>query len=203
TGDRGLERVDPATFTRDLERALDLASRHFDSFWVSDHLQIGAKYRLECWTQLTWIAARYPKQLLGTVVMANSSRHPPLMAKMAASLQTFSGGRLILGYGAGWWEEEYHAYGYPFPVARVRIEQMVEGIEVMRAMWTRSPADYAGKYYEIDGAYCEPRPDPPPPILIGGDGEKYLLRAVAEHADWWLPYGLTAETLRHNIDCLN
>ena len=72
TGDRGLERIDPATFPRDLPRVLDVAAPHFDSFWVSDHLQLGARYRLECWTQLTWIAARYPKQLLGTVVMVTA-----------------------------------------------------------------------------------------------------------------------------------
>ncbi len=202
TGDRGIETVNPATFPRDLERALDRARSHFTSFWVSDHLQLGDKYRLECWTQLTWLAARYPDQRLGTIVMANSYRHPPLLAKMAASLQTFSGGRLILGYGAGWWEEEYHAYGYPFPPTRVRIAQMVEGIQVMRAMWSGGPVSFTGEHYQIRDAYCEPRPEPPPPILIGGDGEKYLLRAVAEHADWWLPYGRTVEVLRHKLDVL-
>ena len=99
------------------------------------------RYRLECWTQLTWIAARYPGPLLGTIVMANSYRHPPLLAKMAASLQVLSGGRFILGYGAGWPEDEYRAYGYEFPSARVRIAQMVDGIKVMRALWSGHPAD--------------------------------------------------------------
>ena len=202
TGDRRLERVEPATFVRDLGHVLDVASQVFDSFWVSDHHMTGARYRLEGWTQLTWMAARYPGPRLGTVVLANSYRHPPLLAKMAASLQVFSHGRLILGYGAGWAEEEYRAYGYAFPPARVRIAQMAEGIEVMRALWRGRPATYQGRYYRVTDAYCEPRPAPPPPIMIGGDGERYLLRAVAEHGDWWLPYARTPAVLRHKLAVL-
>jgi alkanesulfonate monooxygenase SsuD/methylene tetrahydromethanopterin reductase-like flavin-dependent oxidoreductase (luciferase family) len=202
TGDRLLERVEPATFVRDLGRVLDVASPALDSLWVSDHHMTGDRYRLECWTQLTWIAARYPGPLLGTVVMANSYRHPPLLAKMAASLQVFSGGRLILGYGAGWAEAEYRAYGYEFPPARVRIAQMVDGIKVMRALWSGRPATYHGEYYQVTDAYCEPHPEPPPPVMIGGDGERYLLRAVAEHADWWLPYSRTPDVLRHKLAVL-
>ncbi len=80
------------------------------------------RFRLECWTELTWIAARFPEPLLGTIVLANSYRHPPLLAKMAASLQYLSGGRFILGYGAGWAEDEYRAYGFDFPSARTRID---------------------------------------------------------------------------------
>ena len=98
--------------------------------------------------------------MLGTIVMANSYRHPPLLAKMAASLQVFSHGRFILGYGAGWADDEYLAYGYEFPSAKVRIEQMVEGIEAIRALWTESPANYEGRWYQLRDAYCEPRPDP-------------------------------------------
>ena len=202
TGDRGLERVNPATFVRDLQHVLDIASQYFSSFWVSDHHMLGDRFRLECWTQLTWMAARYPAQRLGTVVMANSYRHPPLLAKMAASLQVFSHGRFILGYGAGWAEEEYRAYGYEFPPARVRIAQMDEGIEVIRALWTGGPVSYQGRYYRLKDAYCQPVPEPVPPIMIGGDGERYLLRSVAQHADWWLPFSRGADLLRHKIAVL-
>jgi alkanesulfonate monooxygenase SsuD/methylene tetrahydromethanopterin reductase-like flavin-dependent oxidoreductase (luciferase family) len=202
TGDRGIEHVNPRTFVQDLTRVCDVASKCFSSFWVSDHFQSGDRFRLECWTQLTWLAARYPTPQLGTIVMANSYRHPPLLAKMAASLQTFSGGRLILGYGAGWLEDEYHAYGYPFPSARVRIAQMVEGIQAIKALWTQSPATYQGQYYQVTDAYGEPRPNPLPPILIGGDGEKYLLRAVAEHADWWLPFSRDLALLEQKCNAL-
>jgi alkanesulfonate monooxygenase SsuD/methylene tetrahydromethanopterin reductase-like flavin-dependent oxidoreductase (luciferase family) len=140
--------------------------------------------------------------MLGTIVMANSYRYPPFLAKMAASLQFFSHGRFILGYGGGWQEQEYRAYGYEYPSARVRIEQMVEGIEVMRALWTQAPATYQGRYYQVTDAYCEPRPEPLPPVMIGGDGEKYLLRTVATHADWWNSVMRRPEMLRHKLAVL-
>jgi len=204
SGVRGIERFPFDTFVRDLENLLDIASPSFSSFWVSDHLMTEEPFfRMDVWTQLTWIAARYPSQMLGTIVMANSYRHPPLLAKMAASLQAFSRGRLILGYGAGWLEREYRAYGYDFPPARVRIEQMVEGLKIMRAMWTGSPATFHGDHYQIEDAYCEPRPDPLPIIMIGGDGEQRTLRAVAEHADWWNSVMRPAPVLRHKLEVLD
>jgi alkanesulfonate monooxygenase SsuD/methylene tetrahydromethanopterin reductase-like flavin-dependent oxidoreductase (luciferase family) len=202
SGNRLIERVEGATFVRDLGHVLDVASQHFDSLWVSDHFMTGDRFRMECWTELAWIAARYPGPQLGTIVMANSYRHPPLLAKMAASLQTFSHGRFILGYGAGWAEDEYIGYGIEFPPTRVRIEQMVEGIQAIRALWSASPANFEGRWYQLRDAYCEPRPDPPPPIMIGGDGERHLLRAVAEHADWWNELTKSTQVLRHKMDVL-
>jgi alkanesulfonate monooxygenase SsuD/methylene tetrahydromethanopterin reductase-like flavin-dependent oxidoreductase (luciferase family) len=202
TGNRLIERVEAATFVRDLGHVLDIASQHFSSIWVSDHFQTEDRFRMECWTELAWIAARYPGPQLGTIVMANSYRHPPLLAKMAASLQTFSHNRLILGYGAGWEHIEYAAYGYEFPPAKVRIEQMVEGIEVMRALWTQAPANYEGRWYQLRDAYCSPRPDPQPILMIGGGGEKYLLRAVAQYADWWNDYRHTPATMARKLDLL-
>jgi alkanesulfonate monooxygenase SsuD/methylene tetrahydromethanopterin reductase-like flavin-dependent oxidoreductase (luciferase family) len=202
TGNRLIERVEGATFVRDLTHVLDIASQHFESLWVSDHFMTGDRFRMECWTQLSWIAARYPGPLLGTIVMANSYRHPPLLAKMAGSLQVFSHNRFVLGYGAGWADDEYFAYGYEFPSTRVRIEQMVEGIAAIRALWTDAPANFEGRWYQLRDAYCEPRPDPSPPIMIGGDGEKYLLRAVAEHADWWNELTRSIPVLQHKMDVL-
>lgn len=187
-GDREMGRIDRATYVADLDRLMLVAGRVFDSVWVSDHLMEGDRYRLEPWTQLTWLAARVPGVRLGNNVLANSYRHPALLAKMAASLQALSGGRFILGYGAGWLEDEYRAYGYPFPSTRERIARMDEALQLIKAMWTDAPVTFAGEWYQVTEAYCEPRPDPMPPILIGGSGEKYLLRAVAEHADWWLSY---------------
>lgn len=202
TGNRQLERVDPATFVRDLQHVLDVAARHFSSFWISDHHMTEDRYRLECWTQLTWVAARFPGPLLGTIVMANDYRYPPFLAKMAASLQVFSHGRFVLGYGAGWQEEEYRAYGFDFAPTRTRIARMVEGIEIIKALWTERQATYQGQYYQVTNAYCEPKPDPLPPIMIGGDGERYLLRAVAEHADWWNSVTRRPEVLRHKLAVL-
>jgi alkanesulfonate monooxygenase SsuD/methylene tetrahydromethanopterin reductase-like flavin-dependent oxidoreductase (luciferase family) len=203
SGTRGIEHFPSETFVRDLEDVLDIASQSFSSFWVSDHLMTAEPFRMDVWTELTWIAARYPGQMLGTIVLANSYRHPPLMAKMAASLQAFSRGRLILGYGAGWHAAEYRAYGYEFPSAPARIAQMVEGLKIMQAMWTDSPASFAGQYYRIENAYCEPRPVPPPIVMIGGDGEQLTLRAVAEHADWWNSVMRPMDVLKHKLAVLD
>src|SRR5207237_8401262 len=96
--------------------------------------------------------------------------HRPRRAKMAASRQAFSRGRLVLGYGAGWLEREYRAYGYEFPSTRTRIEQMVEALELMRLMWTSSPASYAGTHYRVENAYCEPRPAPLPLVVVDAAG---------------------------------
>nr|HRJ45620.1 LLM class flavin-dependent oxidoreductase [Caldilineaceae bacterium] len=84
----------------------------------------------------------------------------------------------------------------------VRIAQMVEAIEIVKKLWSEAPASYEGKYYRIDNAYCEPRPDPIPPILIGGGGEQLTLRAVAQHADWWNFPGGTLENYAHKLDVL-
>ncbi len=110
SGDRGIEIIRPREYMTDLTRALDVAAPAFHSLWISDHLAYADEFRLECWTHLTWLAARYPEPKLGTIVMCNSWRQPSLMAKMAASLHYLSGERLILGYGAGWFEGEYRAY---------------------------------------------------------------------------------------------
>ena len=202
SGTRGIEDFPAETFVRDLQDVLDLAAQAFSSLWVSDHLMTEQPFRMDVWTQLTWIAARYPGPLLGTIVLANSYRHPPLMAKMAASLQHFSRGRLVLGYGAGWLEHEYRAYGYEFPPASVRIAQMVEALQLMRQMWTASPVTFEGTYYQVHGAYCEPRPNPLPIVMIGGDGEQRTLRAVAEHADWWNTVMRPLPVLQHKLEVL-
>jgi len=157
----------------------------FDSLWLPDHVQYDGHKVAEGWTLLTWALARYPDKKAGHEVLCNSFRNPAHTAKMVATAQALSGGRAILGIGAGWNKEEYLAYGWPFPPTPVRIAQLGEAIELIRRMWTTSPASYAGEHYRITDAHCEPRPHPIPPIMVGGHGEKYLLRAVAQHADWW------------------
>ncbi len=157
----------------------------FDSLWLPDHVQYGAHKVAEGWTLLTWALARYPDKLCGHEVLCNSFRNPAHLAKMAATAQALSGGRLVLGIGAGWNQEEYLAYGWPCPPAKVRIAQLAEAIELIRRMWAGGPVDYHGEHYRIAGAHCEPRPQPIPPVMVGGSGEKFLLRVVARHADWW------------------
>lgn len=202
SGNRLFETVRAREFVDDLHAVLDVATQGFASLWIPDHLQFERRYRLECWTLLTWLAARYPGVKLGTIVMANSFRSPALVAKMAATLQTLSGGRLILGYGAGWHAEEYHAYGFPFPSPRVRVDMLEEGVQVMRALWTEAPANFTGQHYAIADAYNEPRPDPAPLLMIGGGGERRTLRVVARYADWWNDVLRPVDALQHKLAVL-
>ena len=181
---------------------LDKVIAPFDSVWMPDHVQYNGHDVAEGWTLLSFALARYPDKLCGHDVLCNSFRNPAHLAKMAATAQALSGGRVVLGIGAGWNEEEYRAYGWEYPTPRVRIEQLAEAIQVIRAMWTEAPALFEGKYYRVDGAHCEPRPNPAPPIMVGGAGEKYLLRVVAEHADWWNYVYPGLETYAHKQEVL-
>jgi alkanesulfonate monooxygenase SsuD/methylene tetrahydromethanopterin reductase-like flavin-dependent oxidoreductase (luciferase family) len=109
---------------------------------------------------------------------------------MAATFDFMSNGRLEFGFGAGWKKDEYEAYGIPFPSTRVRIAQMKEAVTIIKKMWTEDHPTFQGKYYHINDALCNPKPiqQPHPPIWIGGTGERFLLRAVAEQADGWNIY---------------
>src|SRR5262249_29533142 len=127
-------------------------------------------------------------------------RNPAHLAKMSATLQYLSGGRLTLGIGAGWQEDEYQAYGYAFPSAGERIAQLAETIEILRVMWTQSPASYDGRYCKVENACCEPRPNPMPPIMVGASGER-ILKVVARLGDGWNT-GCDIETYRQRYDRL-
>ena len=164
---------------------LDQTAGPFDSLWFPDHVQYNGHRVAEGWTLFAYALARYPDKLCGHEVLCNSFRNPAHLAKMVATAQALSGGRVILGIGAGWNQEEYLAYGWPFPPTRVRIAQLAEAIELIRVMWTQAPAGYTGEHYRLADARCEPPPRPIPPVMVGGSGEKYLLRVVARHADWW------------------
>jgi len=156
----------------------------FDSIWVEDHFQWGNQLNLECWTMLTYLAAQYPEFLFGTLVLGQLYRNPALTAKMMATLDYLTRGRYIAGIGAGWKEDEILAYGWPFPDNQTRIKQLEEAVQIIIALWKHSPATFSGYFYSIHEAYCEPRPVHPPPLLIGGSGEKLTLRIVAKYADW-------------------
>jgi alkanesulfonate monooxygenase SsuD/methylene tetrahydromethanopterin reductase-like flavin-dependent oxidoreductase (luciferase family) len=118
------------------------------------------------------------------MVLCQSFRNPGLLGKMAATLQYLSGGRYTLGLGAGWHAEEYAAYGYDFPPNPTRVEQLEETIQVIRALWTQSPATFKGKHYRVSGAYCHPRPSPHPPLIVGAFRPR-MLRLAAQYADGW------------------
>jgi alkanesulfonate monooxygenase SsuD/methylene tetrahydromethanopterin reductase-like flavin-dependent oxidoreductase (luciferase family) len=167
------------------DRILAACREHDLSAWVTDHFQFGDIPQMECLALLAHSAGRTPGVRFGTLVLGQSFRNPALVGKIAATLQFLTGGKLILGIGAGWQEEEYRAYGYPYPPVGVRIAQLEEAAQIIRAMWTQSPATVTGDYYAVANAYCEPRPDPAPVLMIGGAGEQRTLRVVARHADWW------------------
>ena len=180
-----------AIFVEQVIGCVDELQDGFDSIWVPDHFlppMRGSNNEtavLECMTTITYLAAMYPQFDFGSIVLGQSYRAPGMLAKMGATLQLLTKGRFILGIGAGWKEDEYVAYDYPFPKASVRIDQLAEAVQIIRALWSQTPASFAGQYYQIHEAYCEPKPDPMPPIMIGAGGEKRSLRVVAEYADWW------------------
>jgi alkanesulfonate monooxygenase SsuD/methylene tetrahydromethanopterin reductase-like flavin-dependent oxidoreductase (luciferase family) len=202
SGARGIEIIREREYQSDFKKAMDVAAQSFKSVWISDHLAYSDEFRLECWTHLTWVAAQYPNVDLGTIVMCNSWRQPSLMAKMAASLHWMSDGRLILGYGAGWFEGEYRTYGFDFPSPRVRVEMADEGVQIMKAMWNGGPVTFEGQYYRVENVHCEPRFATPPTLMLGMSGERRAMRVVAKYADWWNTGARPIDDLRHKLDVL-
>jgi alkanesulfonate monooxygenase SsuD/methylene tetrahydromethanopterin reductase-like flavin-dependent oxidoreductase (luciferase family) len=195
-------------FLNQIHHTLQRIHLQVDSVWVDDHMMPWATWQsndtpyLECLTTIAYFAAAYPTLHFGASVLSQSYRNPALLAKMAANLQLLTGGRFLFGIGAGWMEPEYRAYNFDFPAAAVRMAQLEEAIQIVRRLWTDAPASFAGTHYRIDNAYCEPRPDPIPPLLIGGGGEQLTLRLVAKYADWWNLPGGTAATYAHKLAVL-
>ncbi len=171
----------------------------FHSVWLSDHMMPLMEERplLEGWTALSAVAAQTSLARLGTIVMCNSFRNPSLLAKMSSTLDVISKGRLIMGVGAGYIEKEYSAYGFPFPPASQRIEQLSESLRILKLMWTQKSASFEGKYYTIRNAICEPKPiqKPHPPLLIGGRGKR-ISRVIAELGDYCNLDRLTVDEVR-------
>jgi alkanesulfonate monooxygenase SsuD/methylene tetrahydromethanopterin reductase-like flavin-dependent oxidoreductase (luciferase family) len=192
----GRELVD---HNRHLIRALP---EGFTTLWVEDHLEWGEAATIECLTTMAYFAAEFPAYHVGSLVMNQAYRNPALLAKMLANLQLLSGGRFILGLGAGWKEDEYRAYGYPFPDTRTRIEQLGEAAALIQAMWTKQPATFIGEHYRIHNAYCAPQPDPAIPMLIGGGGEQRTLAIVARYADWYNFNSVPVEQYAHKVAVL-
>ncbi|MHA1908979.1 MAG: TIGR03560 family F420-dependent LLM class oxidoreductase [Candidatus Thorarchaeota archaeon] len=178
------------TYAQSLAIAKEAEKLGYESFWCSDHLFLNENSEdqncIEAWTLLAALAAETDTIRLGTTVTCNSYRHPSLLAKIAASIDMISNGRLWFGYGAGWKEVEYKAYGYDFPKIQVRMDQMEEALEIIKLLWTEPAPSYKGKHYTLEKAYSAPKPvqKPYPPIMIGGDGEKRTLKAVAKYADY-------------------
>lgn len=180
-----LEHVDGAAaqFEAMLAVAHEAEALGFDSVWLYDHLQREGRTTFEAWTSLAAVARETSRVRLGQLVSCGLYRNSALLTKMAATLDAASGGRCILGLGAGWDDEEYAAYGYPapFPSVGERLRQLGEAAAVVRALRDGGPATVDGATHRIRDA--ENVPGAHVPLLIGGNGERVLLRLVAEHAD--------------------
>jgi len=161
----------------------------YDSAWLYDHFySLGGKTQpcLEAWTTLAALAAETKRLKIGPMVTCVNYRHPGLLAKMAATVDLVSNGRLILGIGAGWHEEEYHAYGYEFPDQATRMKQLKEALIIIRKLWTEDLANFKGRFYSLQNAICVPKPmqKPPPKILVGiSRGRKTLPYLAVKYAD--------------------
>lgn len=196
------------TFVDQITNTLEQVQGKFASAWVADHFIPWAGFQadetdtLECLATICYLAGAFPELDFGSIVLCQSYRNPALLAKMGATLQLLTGGRFILGIGAGWKHDEYLAYNYDFPKPSVRIAQLSEAVQIIHKLWTQTPASFEGQYYRLKEAYCEPKPDPRPPLLIGGGGEKLTLRVVAQYADWWNIPGGTVETYAHKLNVL-
>jgi F420-dependent oxidoreductase-like protein len=160
----------------------------FESFWVPDHFFGGEGYPdrdcYEAWTVLAALSRDTRTIRLGCLVTATQYRNPALLAKIVASVDQLSGGRIEFGIGAGWKENEYKAYGYDFAPPGDRVDQMIDAIEICRRLWTEERATYQGRHYRVDEAVCAPKPvqRPHPPIWVGGAGPR-VLRVAARLAD--------------------
>ena len=192
--------------TQNIYNYLDSLDKRYESAWIPDHLipsiePYNTDY-FECLTLTSYLLPQYPNLNFGQIVLCNNYRNPALLAKMSSTLQTLSEGRFILGIGAGWFQDEYRQYGYEFPSPRTRIKQLEEAVQIIKMMWTEDLVTFHGKHYRVDNAYCYPKPDPVPPIMIGGSGEKYTLKVVAKYADWWNGGSVDVETCTHRLSVL-
>jgi F420-dependent oxidoreductase-like protein len=177
----------------------------FDSIYAYDHLIPFSRHDLnknifECLTLLSSLTTITKRIKIGQIVACNSYRNPSLLAKIISTLDVISNGRAELGIGAGWYGREYEAYGYDFPSPAIRISQLDEALTIIKAMWSNErSASFEGKYYKIKDAICNPKPiqRPHPIIMVGGSGEKYLLKVAAKHADRYnLFFGTPSEMKR-------
>lgn len=173
------------------ERARTAEENGFDSFWLMDHLlqipDVGKldEPMLEGWTTLSSLIGVTKKIRLGTMVTGNIYRSPALLAKMGATVDVLSGGRLFMGVGAGWFETEARAYGIPHYDVSGRLRRLSEALQIIRGMWTSDSFSFDGRFYTVRDALCVPKPvqKPHPPLMVGGSGEKTLLRLVARYGN--------------------
>lgn len=160
----------------------------YESLWVYDHFhtipEATQQVTYEAWTMMAALAPVTNTVRLGQMCTCNTYRPPSYLAKVAASIDVISGGRVEMGIGAGWYEKEHAGYGYPFLPPGGRLGMLREGVEIMKAMWTEDEVTYEGKHYNLQGAICQPKPlqQPHIPFWIAGGGEKVTLKIAAKYA---------------------
>jgi F420-dependent oxidoreductase-like protein len=177
----------------------------FDSVWVCDHLYgvpMPTLPILEAWTELAAVAAVTERVELGTLVTPPFFRNPAVLAKQIATLDQIAGGRAIAGLGAGWFASEFEAYGCPFPPVGARLEALEETIEILKRLWTEERVTFVGRHHAVRDALCEPKPVRRPPILVGGGGERVLMRIAARHADIWNNLAVAQGDLARKVEAL-
>jgi F420-dependent oxidoreductase-like protein len=179
----------------------------WDGIWFADHFMPNAADTsapvAEAWTSIAGLAALVPRVRIGTLVTGNTYRDPPVLAKMAAGVDIISGGRLVLGLGAGWQENEHTAYGIPFYTVGGRLRRLEEACQVITSLFQNDRTTFDGRYYQLVDAPLEPKPvQQPLPLLIGGGGEKVTMRIAARYANEWNVWG-TPETLRQKTSVLD
>ncbi|GAC1564866.1 MAG: LLM class F420-dependent oxidoreductase [Ktedonobacteraceae bacterium] len=187
--------------------AREAEALNYHSIWLYDHFHTvptpTQEVTFECWTSTAALARDTKRVRIGQMVTCNSYRNPALLAKMASTVDTLSHGRLDFGIGAGWYEDEYRAYGYAYPDTRARLGRLREAIQVILSMWTQDEASFEGTYYQVRGAINQPKGVQKPhiPLLIGGGGEKVTLRLVAQYADA-CNIGGDIATIKHKLAVL-
>lgn len=178
----------PDAWARSQEVARIAELMGYTHLWVYDHVETVPRreptHMFEAFTMLAALAVQTSTIKLGQMVTCASYRNPGLLAKEAACVDVYSGGRFILGIGAGWYDREYRAYGYEFMSGRERLRYLDETLDVVKGLWTEETFSYDGTYLHFDGAYCDPKPlQTLPEIWVGGGGEQVTLRIAARQAD--------------------
>lgn len=157
---------------------------------------------LECWSIIAALAASVPRLRIAPLVTSVTYRHPTVLAKIAATIDQVSGGRLTLGVGAGWQLNEHAAYGIELGSVRERMDRFEEAVQILRSLLTEPRTTFDGKYFQVQDAPAQPAPvQEPMPLLIGGGGERRTLRIAAKHADQWNAW-TTPELLAHKLSVL-
>ena len=188
------------------DAAIEFDRLGYDSLWVCDHLYgVPAPQLpiLEAWTQLAAIAAVTDQAKLGTLVTPPFFRNPAVLAKQIATIEQIAPGRTIAGLGAGWFKPEFEQTGCDFPDTRDRLTALEEMIEVMKRMWTEEKATFEGRFYSVNEALCEPKPEKTPEILVGGGGEKVTMAIAARHADTWNNMAVFQAELAQKVEALD